>query len=353
MACLETKKVIPLKTKQLLELKDEFGLTADPGFCHPGTRINHIVFSAKAGLVELFQHKFGFTPQPIDDAADKIQLCNGELEFRVDKNGPTSLLQITAVALDVPDIKDALKKAMETGAKISTLNGVPTIEICRNLSHPLVSGSIGLHQRKIGANPQSGYSFEVIDHIAICIPADVYESVLEAYIYIFGLHVCHEEYVDTKVSAMDSQVLTNKERSITLVFMKPCAGKEKSQIQRFIDLNGGGGVQHIALKVNNIMHAVQDFKARDVEFLQVNGAYYDDLPTRIHQLPANVEALRELGILVDQDDHGLLLQIFTRPLLNDQTVFFELIERHGCLGFGSGNIKALFKSVEQDIKNIQ
>jgi 4-hydroxyphenylpyruvate dioxygenase len=131
---------------------------------------------------------------------------------------------------------------------------------------------------------------------------------------------------------------------------EPAISKKKSQIDEYLEFYGGPGVQHIALATNDILAAVDDMAAAGVEFLKTPSSYYEDpeLRARIGTVRAPVEELQSRGILVDRDEDGYLLQIFTKPVQDRPTVFFELIERHGSLGFGKGNFKALFEAIERE-----
>lgn len=125
-------------------------------------------------------------------------------------------------------------------------------------------------------------------------------------------------------------------------------GRRKSQIDEYLEFYGGPGVQHIALATDDIVTAVRELRSRGVEFLDTPDSYYDAVGERLDGTGAVVEELRELGILADRDEDGHLLQIFTKPVQDRPTVFFELIERHGSQGFGKGNFKALFEAIERE-----
>ena len=127
---------------------------------------------------------------------------------------------------------------------------------------------------------------------------------------------------------------------------EPAEGRKKSQIEEYLDFYHGPGVQHVAFGTGDILSAVRALRDRGVRFLRVPDAYYDLLPQRVGAIDEDIAAIRELGILVDRDDEGYLLQIFSQPLQDRPTLFIELIERHGSRGFGKGNFKALFESIE-------
>jgi len=145
-----------------------------------------------------------------------------------------------------------------------------------------------------------------------------------------------------------SKVVSNGNGYIKFPINEPAAGKKKSQIEEYIEFYEGPGVQHLALATDNIIHTVSELRKRGVEFLSVPGYYYDELLERVGKIDEDVEILRALDILVDKDEEGYLLQIFTKPLEDRPTLFFEIIERKGARSFGKGNFKALFEAIERE-----
>jgi 4-hydroxyphenylpyruvate dioxygenase len=143
-------------------------------------------------------------------------------------------------------------------------------------------------------------------------------------------------------------VLTDGSGRIKFPINEPAHGKRKSQIEEYLDFYRGAGVQHIALSTTDIVATVGELSRRGVEFLTIPPSYYAEVPERIGEIKEDVADLRRLGILVDRDDEGYLLQIFTKAVGDRPTVFFELIERHGARGFGEGNFKALFEALERE-----
>jgi len=154
--------------------------------------------------------------------------------------------------------------------------------------------------------------------------------------------------IATEYSALMSKVVADGTRKVKFPLNEPAAGKRKSQIDEYLEFYGGPGVQHIALATDDIVASVRAMKAAGVEFLTTPGSYYDELGSWVGQTRVSPDELRELGILADRDEDGYLLQIFTQPVQDRPTVFFELIERHGSLGFGKGNFKALFEAIERE-----
>ena len=154
--------------------------------------------------------------------------------------------------------------------------------------------------------------------------------------------------ISTEYSALMSKVMSNGNGRVKFPINEPADGKKKSQIEEYLDYYMSPGVQHIAMATGDIIETVRQLKARGIEFLRVPEAYYDILPERIKNVGVkeDMQAIHELGILVDYDDEGYLLQIFSRPLQDRPTMFIEVIERHGSRGFGKGNFKALFEALE-------
>src|SRR5689334_9188582 len=156
--------------------------------------------------------------------------------------------------------------------------------------------------------------------------------------------------IATEYSALMSKVVADGTRKVKFQLNEPALGKRKSQIDEYLEFYGGPGVQHIAVATDDIVASVDAMRAAGVEFLNTPDSYYEDpeLRERIGEVRAPIEELQKRGILVDRDEDGYLLQIFTKPVQDRPTVFFELIERHGSLGFGKGNFKALFEAIERE-----
>ncbi len=154
--------------------------------------------------------------------------------------------------------------------------------------------------------------------------------------------------ISTEYSALMSIVMSDDSFSIKFPINEPAEGRKKSQIQEYLDFHHGPGVQHIALLTSDIIETVSSLRRNGVEFLHAPDTYYEELPARVGKVKQSTETLRALGILVDRDEDGYLLQIFTQPVEDRPTLFFELIEREGSRGFGKGNFKALFESIERE-----
>ncbi|MCK9480710.1 MAG: 4-hydroxyphenylpyruvate dioxygenase [Bacteroidia bacterium] len=154
--------------------------------------------------------------------------------------------------------------------------------------------------------------------------------------------------ISTEYSALMSKVMSNGNGYVKFPINEPAEGKKKSQVEEYLDFYHGEGVQHVALATHDIVKTVTDLKNRGVEFLTVPGSYYDELIARVGKIDEDIEPLRQLGILVDRDDEGYLLQIFTKPVEDRPTLFYEIIQRKGAKSFGKGNFKALFESIERE-----
>jgi len=154
--------------------------------------------------------------------------------------------------------------------------------------------------------------------------------------------------ISTEYTALKSKVVTDANHRVKLPINEPAVGKKQSQIEEYLNSYGGPGVQHIAIATNDIIATVRALRANGVEFLESPDSYYAEFGTRIGAIDEDIAVLRELSILVDRDDLGYMLQIFTKPLQDRPTMFFEIIQRHGSLSFGKGNFKALFVSIEAE-----
>ncbi|HEX6926642.1 MAG TPA: 4-hydroxyphenylpyruvate dioxygenase [Longimicrobiaceae bacterium] len=154
--------------------------------------------------------------------------------------------------------------------------------------------------------------------------------------------------ISTEYSALMSKVMANGNERIKFPINEPARGKKKSQIDEYLEFYGGPGVQHIAVATDDILGTVTSLRDRGVEFLSVPTTYYDELQARVRTIDEPVEALAELGVLVDRDPDGYLLQIFTKPVQDRPTVFYEIIQRKGARSFGKGNFKALFEAIERE-----
>jgi 4-hydroxyphenylpyruvate dioxygenase len=154
--------------------------------------------------------------------------------------------------------------------------------------------------------------------------------------------------ISTEYTALRSKVMSDSRHKVKFPINEPARGLKKSQIEEYLDFYGGAGVQHVAIATDDIVAAVRALRANGVNFLETPASYYDALEARVGRIDEALETLRELNILVDRDDRGYMLQIFTKPLQDRPTLFFEIIQRRGSLSFGKGNFKALFVSIEEE-----
>ncbi len=174
---------------------------------------------------------------------------------------------------------------------------------------------------------------------------------VEFYSRVLGFHnilTFDDKDISTEYSALMSKVMSNGDGRIKFPINEPAVGKHKSQIDEYLEFYQGPGVQHIAIATDDIIATVKALKSRGVEFLMTPSSYYDELFARVGTIDEPVDALRELGILVDRDDEGYLLQLFSKPVQDRPTLFFEIIQRKGAKSFGKGNFKALFEAIERE-----
>ena len=201
------------------------------------------------------------------------------------------------------------------------------------------------------AAPAGRCSFTGIDHCVGNLEFGKMDEWVGFYQQVMGFTNMKEfvgDDIATEYSALMSKVVADGSRKVKFPLNEPAAGKRKSQIDEYLEFYGGPGVQHIALATDDIVASVRAMTAAGVEFLITPGSYYDELGSWVGQTRVPPGELRELCILADRDEDGYLLQIFTQPVQDRPTVFFELIERHGAQGFGKGNFKALFEAIERE-----
>jgi len=193
--------------------------------------------------------------------------------------------------------------------------------------------------------------FQAIDHVVGNVELGHMDEWVAFYHRVMGFTNMKEfvgDDIATDYSALMSKVVADGSRKVKFPLNEPAVGKRKSQIDEYLEFYGGPGVQHIALATGEMVRSVREMKAAGVEFLDTPDTYYDDLGSWVGETRVPLEQLRELKLLADRDEDGYLLQIFTKPVQDRPTVFFELIERHGSLGFGKGNFKALFEAIERE-----
>ncbi len=199
--------------------------------------------------------------------------------------------------------------------------------------------------------PADDTGLRAVDHMVANVELGGMNKWVDFYAHVMGfsqlLHFDDND-ISTEYSALMSKVMQDGTGKIKLPINEPADGKRKSQIEEYLDFYDGPGIQHVALITGDILTTVSHLKANGVEFLRVPDNYYDELTDRVGAIKEDVEKLRELGILVDRDEDGYLLQLFTKPLEDRPTLFFEIIQRRGSRGFGVGNFKALFEAIERE-----
>jgi 4-hydroxyphenylpyruvate dioxygenase len=190
-----------------------------------------------------------------------------------------------------------------------------------------------------------------IDHIVANVGWNEMNRYVDFYRQVLGFkQLVHfdEQDISTEYTALMSKVMSNGSGTIKLPINEPAHGRKKSQIEEYLDYYNGAGVQHLALSTGNIIKTVEYLREHGVDFITVPDTYYDELEARVGKIKEPLEEIRRLGLLVDRDDEGYLLQIFTRPLGDRPTFFIEIIQRHKARSFGKGNFKALFEAIERD-----
>jgi 4-hydroxyphenylpyruvate dioxygenase len=277
------------------------------------------------------------------------------------------------ISLTVPDVDKCIAHARSQGATIlvephdiSDDNGtvrLATIATYGETRHTLVDRSAysglylpGYVARTSAYRKREGAPkriFQALDHIVGNVELGKMDEWVEFYNRIMGFTNMAEfvgEDIATDYSALMSKVVASGNHRVKFPLNEPAIAKKKSQIDEYLTFYGGPGAQHLALATNDILTSVDALIAEGVEFLKTPDTYYEDpeLRARIGEVRVPIEELQMRGILVDRDEDGYLLQIFTKPLVDRPTVFFELIERHGSLGFGIGNFKALFEAIERE-----
>ncbi len=272
---------------------------------------------------------------------------------------------VKVIALSVPDTEYAYRTALERGAEgveepyeLSDEHGsvkLATIKTYGETLHTFVERAGYSGPFLPGFAPRTGDAGDVgllaIDHIVGNVELGHMEEWVGYYERVFGMtEMLHfsDEAISTEYSALMSKVVTDGKGRVKFPINEPAEGKRKSQIDEYLEFYGGPGAQHIAVATRDIVRTVTEMRERGVQFLTIPEAYYDEVPDRIGEIEESIDDLRRLGILVDRDDEGYMLQIFTKPVGDRPTVFFEVIERHGARGFGEGNFKALFEAIERE-----
>ncbi|MGW6705003.1 4-hydroxyphenylpyruvate dioxygenase [Streptomyces sp. NPDC054956] len=275
---------------------------------------------------------------------------------------------VVDLAIEVPDVKAAYAYAVEHGARgldepyeltdehgTVRLAAIATYGQTRHTlvertdyTGPYLPGFVSVDPM---VEPPAKRTFQAIDHCVGNVELGRMNEWVAFYNKVMGFTNMKEfvgDDIATEYSALMSKVVADGTLKVKFPINEPAIAKKKSQIDEYLDFYGGAGVQHIALATNDIVATVRSMRAAGVEFLNTPDSYYDTLGEWAGETRVPVEILRELKILVDRDEDGYLLQIFTKPVQDRPTVFFEMIERHGSMGFGKGNFKALFEAIERE-----
>ncbi|HEX6021935.1 MAG TPA: 4-hydroxyphenylpyruvate dioxygenase [Solirubrobacter sp.] len=272
---------------------------------------------------------------------------------------------VKVIALSVPDVHHAYEEAVKRGAEgirepyeLTDEHG--TVRMASIATYgETVHTFVDRHDYKGAFLP--GYAprdvsegdtgLLAIDHIVGNVELGHMDRWVKFYEDVFGMReMIHfsDEDISTEYSALMSKVVTDGHGRVKFPLNEPAEGKRKSQIDEYLEYYGGAGAQHIAVATRDIVRTVEQLRERGIEFLRTPETYYDEVPERVGEIEEDLDDLRRLGILVDRDDEGYLLQIFTKPIGDRPTVFLEVIERHGARGFGDGNFKALFEAIERE-----
>jgi 4-hydroxyphenylpyruvate dioxygenase len=219
----------------------------------------------------------------------------------------------------------------------------------KNYNGEFLPGFINIEDK--GVKGITDVNLRSIDHMVGNVELGQMNEWVKFYAHTMGFNQLisfDDKDISTEYTALMSKVMQNGTGKIKFPINEPAQGKKKSQIEEYIDFYKSGGVQHIALTTPNIIETVKELQKRGIEFLNVPTTYYTELEGRVGKIEEDISELQELGILVDRDDDGYLLQIFTKPIVERPTVFFEIIQRRGARSFGKGNFKALFEAIERE-----
>ncbi len=275
---------------------------------------------------------------------------------------------VKVIALGVPDVERAFREATARGAagvaepfEVDDAGGRVLLAdvatygetIHRFVDRSAYSGGFlpGFNAVASGDGAGRRSLLRDIDHIVGNVELGAMNRWVSYYEDVFGMtEMIHftDEAISTEYSALMSKVVTGGNGRVKFPINEPAEGKRKSQIDEYLEFYEGPGAQHIALTTDDIVGVVAQLRDRGIRFLQTPDSYYEEVPGRVGEIAERLEDLRTLGILVDSDDEGYLLQVFTAPLGDRPTIFFEIIERHGARGFGEGNFKALFEAIERE-----
>ena len=273
-----------------------------------------------------------------------------------------------SIGLQVPSAEEAYRQAVQRGARgISEPRWVEdefgrvelsSIGTYGEVIHTFVNRGDyagpylpGYRSTLENGQPPGGVGLIALDHVVGNVELGRMNHWVEFYERVFGMtNIVHfgDDQIQTEYSALMSKVMSDGSGKIKFPINEPAEGKRKSQIEEYLEFNGGPGVQHIAMQSEDVVRTVEALKERGVIFLDTPEAYYDEVEGRVGEISEDYDDLKRLRILADRDEDGYLLQIFTKTAQDRPTVFFEVIERHGATTFGEGNFKALFESSREN-----
>ncbi|MFI6349525.1 4-hydroxyphenylpyruvate dioxygenase [Streptomyces sp. NPDC050560] len=275
---------------------------------------------------------------------------------------------VVDLAIEVPDARKAYAYAVEHGARglaepYETRDEHGTVVLAAIATYGTTRHTLVERRHYDGpylpgftaaepiVAPPARRTFQAVDHCVGNVELGRMNEWVEFYNKVMGFTNMKEfvgDDIATEYSALMSKVVADGTLKVKFPINEPAEGKKKSQIDEYLEFYGSAGVQHIALATNDIVTTVRTMRASGVQFLDTPDSYYDTLGEWVGDTRVPIDTLRELKILADRDEDGYLLQIFTKPVQDRPTVFFELIERHGSMGFGKGNFKALFEAIERE-----
>jgi 4-hydroxymandelate synthase len=318
--------------------------------------------------VDYFTASFGFRETAVSEAPrmHSSLLRQGDVHLVVSSGPATqSFLEshgdgIADIALGCDDVAATAAAAVAAGGRtLASESGAVVVSGFGDVRHTLLpmpqDGSVHPPADRVWTEVRPGtpangqpQPIRSLDHIAVCLDAGSLQDAVRYYIDGFGLERYYSEYVEVGAQAMDSVVVRSPSGGVTFTIIEPDPNREPGQIDAFLQRNSGSGVQHIAFLVDDIVAAVQDFRERGIEFLRTPGTYYEMLAERIPGMVEQIANLSDTHVLADCDEWGYLLQLFSRSPHERNTLFYELIQRHGAQGFGSANIRALYEAVERE-----
>ena len=351
-----------------------------------GTDFIEFYVSNSLQAAKYYQSAFGFQPlafSGLSTGNKKVQsyvvqqgkirlvfssplVSSSEIGKHIDKHGDG----VKNIALNVDNAESALKETVSRGAEIAhdfesikdnsgTIN-MSGIKTYGDTVHLFIDRSKykgvflpGFVAWDTPYKPME-LGLKYVDHMVGNVGWNDMNNWAEFYAKVMGftqLISFDDKDISTDYTALMSKVMSNNNGRIKFPINEPAEGLNKSQIEEYLDFYNGPGVQHLALATDDIITTVSEMKSRGIEFLYVPETYYDNLIERVGQIEEDVELLRKNGILIDRDDDGYLLQIFTKPLVDRPTIFFEIIQRRGANSFGKGNFKALFLAIEREQRN--